>query len=60
MRAHLFQYGWEDIARTIPSPMPRKVIPVVCILNPCPLWKIMGNAWNAKYRIPSISAVLWA
>jgi hypothetical protein len=46
------------MARTIPSPMPRKLMPVDWMSNPWPSSNITGNAWNAKYRMPSIRAVL--
>ncbi|KZP23202.1 hypothetical protein FIBSPDRAFT_952263 [Athelia psychrophila] len=43
---HRFQNGVRHIAPTIPTPMPRNVIPVCSALNPC-LAKMSGKAWNA-------------
>ncbi|KZP27187.1 hypothetical protein FIBSPDRAFT_1040349 [Athelia psychrophila] len=40
---HRFQNGVRHIAPTIPTPMPRDVIPVCSALNPC----LAGKAWNA-------------
>lgn len=48
MRTHLFQYGCEEIARTIPKPIPRNVIPVLCMLKWWIPWKITGKAWKAR------------
>ena len=40
-------------------PIPRKDIPTDCVLNPCFWPKIIGNASNARYKIPSRIAALW-
>lgn len=54
----LFQSGCVEMAESIPNPIPMNVSPVVCVLNPCTSSKIMGNAWNARYRIPRTRAFL--
>lgn len=46
--AYRFQRGCEQTAAIIPTPMPRKVRPVCCMLKPCLSIKMMGNAWKAR------------
>src|ERR1700735_1499888 len=54
---HLFQSGCEATPASIPIPMPKNDKPVDCSLNPWLVSKMIGNAWNAKYSIPSSNEV---
>lgn len=52
----MLKYGCDATAITWPSPIPRKLSPVCCSVNPYCVEKTYGTPPNERYRMPRMIA----